>query len=150
MPMSSSAFCTRQHGCPPTLTQMLLQRWSLIAIVSSSQVARAAYDTAVRAVVLDHARQPALADVGEPAGTGELVHVQACGLCGSDVEKLGAAPAGTVLGHEVVARTAEGRRVALVHHCPCGTCARCRAGHESTCEQFVASTIVPGGFAERV
>ena len=27
----------------------------------------------------------------------------ACGLCGSDVEKLGSAPAGTVLGHEVVA-----------------------------------------------
>jgi L-iditol 2-dehydrogenase len=78
------------------------------------------------------------------------MHVQACGLCGSDVEKLGSAPAGTVLGHEVVARTEEGRRLALVHHRPCGRCARCLAGHESTCEEFAAGTILPGGFAERV
>jgi L-iditol 2-dehydrogenase len=40
--------------------------------------------------------------------------------------------------------------VALVHHLPCGECERCRAGHESTCEQFRAATIEPGGFAERV
>jgi L-iditol 2-dehydrogenase len=104
----------------------------------------------VRAVVLDDAGLPALAEIDEPAGSGEVMAVQACGLCGSDVEKLGAAPAGTVLGHEVVARLDDGRRLALVHHRPCGRCARCRAGHESTCEEFAASTIVPGGFAERV
>jgi L-iditol 2-dehydrogenase len=103
----------------------------------------------VRAVVLDEEGQPRLADVDEPDGTGELVRVLACGLCGSDVEKLGRGPAGTVLGHEVVADLA-GRRVALVHHRPCGECARCRAGRESTCERFQASTIRPGGFAERV
>ena len=74
----------------------------------------------------------------------------ACGLCGSDVEKLDAAHAGDVLGHEVVAETAEGRRVALVHHASCGECERCLAGHESTCERFAAPTIRPGGFAERV
>ena len=103
----------------------------------------------MRAVVLDEQGQPALADVAEPQGDGELVNVLACGLCGSDVEKIGAAPAGTVLGHEAVAETA-GRRVALVHHLPCGECDRCLAGHESTCEAFRAATIVPGGFAERV
>ncbi len=73
----------------------------------------------------------------------------ACGLCGSDVEKIGHAREGAVLGHEVVVRVAGGRE-ALVHHRPCGVCARCRAGHESTCEQFADPTIVPGGFAERV
>ena len=73
----------------------------------------------------------------------------ACGLCGSDVEKLGPESAGVVLGHEVVAETADGRRVTLVHHLPCGECERCRAGHESTCERFEAPTIVPGGLAER-
>ena len=31
-PCSSSAFCTFQHGCPPNLTHMVEQRWSLIAI----------------------------------------------------------------------------------------------------------------------
>ncbi len=89
-----------------------------------------------------------LADVPEP-GDGALP-VLACGLCGSDVEKLDPAAAGTVLGHEVVAQAADGRRIALVHHLPCGECERCLAGHESTCEAFRAATIVPGGFAERV
>ena len=101
----------------------------------------------MRAVVLDEAGQPALADVPEPDGPGALVEILACGLCGSDVEKIPGEP-GQVLGHEVVARV-DGRRVGLVHHLPCGVCERCRAGHESTCEDFRASTIRPGGFAER-
>jgi L-iditol 2-dehydrogenase len=96
--------------------------------------------------VLDADGLPRLANLPEPRSP---VEVLACGLCGSDVEKIGHAPAGTVLGHEVVAR-ADGRRLALVHHLPCGECASCRAGHESTCEGFRAPTIVPGGFAERV
>lgn len=78
------------------------------------------------------------------------MRVLAAGLCGSDVEKIGAAPAGTVLGHEVVARREDGLRVALIHHLPCGACPRCASGHESTCESFAAATIVPGGFAEEV
>ena len=104
----------------------------------------------MRAVVLDAAGRPELAEVAEPAGEGELVRVLACGLCGSDVEKLGRAPAGSVLGHEVVAEAGDGRRVVLAHHLPCGECQRCRAGHESTCEAFRPETIEPGGFAERV
>src|SRR4051794_32274908 len=86
-------------------------------------------------------------DVDEPE---DALPVLACGLCGSDVEKLGSRSyAGAVLGHEVVVRDGA-RRLALVHHRPCGECARCRAGHESTCEQFARATIIPGGFAERV
>ena len=88
-----------------------------------------------------------LEDVAEP-GAGS-VRIRACGLCGSDVEKLGPDAAGLVLGHEVVAETAGGERVVLVHHAPCGVCERCRGGHESTCETFREPTIVPGGFAER-
>ena len=108
------------------------------------------YDSRMRAVVLDAAGLPALADVPEPEGAGKLVRVRACGLCGTDVQKLGRAPAGSVLGHEVVAEDEEGRRVALVHHLPCGECERCRAGHETTCARFPEPTIAPGGFAERV
>jgi L-iditol 2-dehydrogenase len=104
----------------------------------------------MRAVVLDGAGQPALTEIPVPDGSGELVSVLATGLCGTDVQKLGRAAAGTVLGHEVVAEDSEGRRVALVHHLPCGECARCRTGHETTCERFPEPTIVPGGFAERV
>jgi len=100
----------------------------------------------VRAVVVDAEGRPGFADLPEPdAG----LRVLACGLCGSDLEKLAPSFAGTVLGHEVVAE-ADGSRVALVHHLPCGECERCRAGHESTCERFRAPTIEPGGFAERV
>ncbi len=102
----------------------------------------------MRAVALDEDGQPQLVDLPEPDGFGELVRVLACGLCGSDVEKLGYAPPGTVLGHEVVARTSAGLRVALVHHLPCGECGRCRAQNESTCERFRAATIAPGGLAE--
>jgi L-iditol 2-dehydrogenase len=105
----------------------------------------------MRAVVLDAAGEPELRDITEPAGEGELVRVLACGLCGSDVEKLGdPARAGAVLGHEVVAETSDGRRVALVHHHACGACEACRSGHESLCTSFAAPTIRPGGLAERV
>ena len=101
----------------------------------------------MRAVVLDAEGQPGLADLPTPR---EPLRVLATGLCGSDLEKIGTAPAGTVLGHEVVAEGADGARGALVHHLPCGDCERCRAGHESTCASFAAPTIVPGGFAEAV
>jgi L-iditol 2-dehydrogenase len=101
----------------------------------------------VRAIVLDERGRPQLADLPAPDPS---LQVLACGLCGSDAEKLGHAAPGAVLGHEVVVRTAAGSREALIHHRPCGACARCLAGHESTCEEFPAATIVPGGFAERV
>jgi L-iditol 2-dehydrogenase len=101
----------------------------------------------VRAVVLDAEGQPRLADVPAP---GEPIRVLASGLCGSDLEKVGHAPAGTVLGHEVVAERQDGTRVALLHHLPCGECERCQAGHESTCAAFAAATIIPGGFADAV
>ena len=101
----------------------------------------------MRVVELDGQGQPRLAEAPAPASA---LHVLACGLCGSDLEKLGAAPEGTVLGHEVVAQRADGVRLALIHHLPCARCERCLAGHESTCDHFAAATIVPGGFADEV
>jgi L-iditol 2-dehydrogenase len=102
----------------------------------------------VRAVVLDAAGEPALADLPEPRGAGLLVRVLACGLCGSDVEKLGRWPQGTVLGHEIAGELEDGSRVTVLHRVPCGVCERCRAGHQSTCGEFQAVRIEPGGFAE--
>ena len=104
----------------------------------------------MRAVALDSEGRPELVDLPEPDGAGLLVRVRACGLCGSDVEKLGRAPAGTVLGHEIAGELENGNRVTVVSHVPCGTCARCRAGHQSTCGEFRASRVEPGGFAELV
>ncbi|MGZ4335156.1 MAG: zinc-dependent alcohol dehydrogenase [Gaiellaceae bacterium] len=104
----------------------------------------------MRAVVLDADGLPELVELPEPSGPGVLVRVLACGLCGSDVEKLGRGPAGAVLGHEVAGVLESGERVTVMHRVPCGTCERCRAGHESTCESFAELRIDPGGFAERL
>jgi L-iditol 2-dehydrogenase len=104
----------------------------------------------VRAVVLDPNGRPELAELPEPPGPGSLVHVLACGLCGSDVEKLGRAPGGVVLGHEVAGVLEDGSHVTVMHRVPCGRCDRCRAGHESTCLEFQQLRIDPGGFAERL
>jgi L-iditol 2-dehydrogenase len=102
----------------------------------------------MRAVVLDAAGEPALADLPEPGGAGLLVRVVGCGLCGSDVEKLGRAAPGTVLGHEIAGELEDGSRVTVMHRVPCGVCERCRAGHQSTCGEFREVRIEPGGFAE--
>jgi threonine dehydrogenase-like Zn-dependent dehydrogenase len=104
----------------------------------------------VRAVRLDSDGLPELADISEPDGPGTLVHVRACGLCGSDVEKLGVAVQGTVLGHEIDGVLETGERVAVLHRVACGACRRCRAGHESTCDEFRLLRIAPGGFSERL
>jgi L-iditol 2-dehydrogenase len=102
-------------------------------------------------------------DAADPvAGSGEVVcQLIACGVCATDVIDwyvAGRLPA--VLGHEPtgvviavgpgVSSVALGDRVALHHHAPCGECRRCRRGHETMCERFRATSLDPGGFAERV
>ena len=96
------------------------------------------------------------------AGPGEVVcRVLACGVCGSDVSDAYVArklPA--VLGHEVVGEVlgvgagvtavSPGDRVVVHHHAPCGECRRCLRGHETLCDQFRATALDPGGFAEQI
>jgi L-iditol 2-dehydrogenase len=96
------------------------------------------------------------------AGAGEVVcRVLACGVCGSDVlDAWVARKVPAVLGHEIAAEVeqvgagvsgvAAGDRVVVHHHAPCGECRRCRRGHETLCDQFKATRLHPGGFAERV
>jgi L-iditol 2-dehydrogenase len=98
----------------------------------------------------------------DPAcGPGDVVcRVLACATCGSDVGWYVEHKLPTVLGHEPVgevvqvgaevAGVAVGDTVAIHHHAPCGECRRCRHGHETLCEQFRATALDPGGFAEYV
>ena len=74
------------------------QRCGLTATSPPSVVGDARpYDTPVRAVVVGPEGEPAVAEVPEPDGPGDLVRMVACGLCGSDVEKLDASHAGAVM-----------------------------------------------------
>ncbi len=110
-------------------------------------------------------REVHLEDVPEPGcGPDEvLCRVVACGVCGSDVSEAWVArKVPVVLGHEVVGiveavgaavpagAPAVGDTVVIHHHAPCGTCRRCRRGHETLCDRFRATALDPGGFAEKV
>jgi L-iditol 2-dehydrogenase len=116
---------------------------------------RVARSVGVREVRIDEDPDPR-------AGEGEVVaRVLACGVCGSDVlDSWVARKVPAVLGHELCAEVEEvgdgvrgvapGDRVVVHHHAPCGECRRCRRGHETLCDQFRATRLHPGGFAERV
>jgi len=116
----------------------------------------------MRAAVLRSAGGVAVEEMPAPrARRGEIVvEMRACGLCGSDLEKIRgtytAAP--PVIGHEAVGVVAEvgkgvrgveaGERVFPHHHVPCGTCSVCRGGSPTMCAHYRATNLEPGGFAE--
>ena len=104
----------------------------------------------------------ALDDAPDPhPSDGEVVvELAACGVCGTDLEKLrgnyqtlgkiGHEPVGTVLevGPGVPGLSA-GDHVFVHHHVPCLACEVCRRGDLTFCPSYSASNIEPGGFAER-
>jgi L-iditol 2-dehydrogenase len=103
----------------------------------------------------------ALGDAPAPhAGRGEVVvTLAACGVCGTDLEKLrGNYRSAGILGHEPVGRVAEvgaavegldvGDRVFVHHHVPCYACEVCARGDYTFCPKYSQSNIDPGGFAE--
>jgi len=105
--------------------------------------------------------QVELADVPKPsAGPGEIVvRLAACGICGTDLEKLrGNYKSTGKLGHEPVGVVAAvgpsvttpkvGDRVFVHHHVPCYACPVCQRGDYTFCPSYASSNIDPGGFAE--
>jgi L-iditol 2-dehydrogenase len=121
-------------------------------------VAFPAGDAGPGTVRLESRRRP------EP-GPGELLlRLSACGLCGTDLYKLGrpvdegGAPAGAVLGHEVVGVVEEigpgavgfapGDRLVVPHHVACGECPLCRRGGDTLCAVFRENLLLPGGFSD--
>ena len=103
-------------------------------------------------------------DVSEPrmAGAGDvIVRMRACGLCGSDLEKvygeygmssgrLGHEPAGEVVAVDKdVKGFAPGDRVFIHHHVPCYSCHYCLHGDHTMCPEYQKSNISPCGLAEQ-
>ena len=94
-------------------------------------------------------------------GSGDiLVQMHACGICGSDLEKvfgqygqpsmkLGHEPAGVVLDvGDNVSDFAKGDRVFTHHHVPCYTCHHCKHGNETMCKKYYESNLSPCGLSE--
>lgn len=94
-------------------------------------------------------------------GSGDmLVKMAACGICGSDLEKvygqygqpsikLGHEPAGTIKSvGERVQGFVPGDRVFTHHHVPCYACYLCKHGNETRCPDYSKSNISPCGISE--
>jgi L-iditol 2-dehydrogenase len=122
----------------------------------------------LKAVVLRRAEggggnRAEVVDLPEPSpGPGELVvEMKACGLCGTDIEKLRGEYTASmpVLGHEAVGVVSavgdgvpqwkEGDRVFPHHHVSCGTCYFCSHGSATMCDWYRKTNLDPGGFSER-
>lgn len=94
-----------------------------------------------------------------------VIDVEACGICGSDLQILNVPPGhpatpGVVLGHEFVGRIraiganagglAVGQRVTVDPDPKCGACSPCRAGRPANCENIQALGIFRDGALARL
>ena len=115
---------------------------------------KAAFVKGPSIVLVQDSEQPRL-------GPGDiLVKMQACGICGSDVEKvfgkygqpsmrLGHEPAGIILDMgSGVTDFKKGDRVFTHHHVPCYSCHYCKHGHETMCPKYYETNLAPCGLAE--
>jgi threonine dehydrogenase-like Zn-dependent dehydrogenase len=112
-------------------------------------------------ILLCERPRPALASAADV-----LIAVEACGICGTDLHILEDPPGhpaapGVVLGHELVGHVAEagpeargvtvGDRVVVAPNISCGSCAPCKQGAPSACQNFSTVGIFrDGGLADLV
>jgi threonine dehydrogenase-like Zn-dependent dehydrogenase len=92
-----------------------------------------------------------------------LLHIEACGICGTDLNILAVPPAhkappGIIIGHEgvgivaavgpAVSGLAVGDRVVIANRLTCGQCAYCRRGLDNQCTDYqTIGTTIDGAFA---
>jgi L-iditol 2-dehydrogenase len=89
-----------------------------------------------------------------------LVQMHACGICGSDLEKvfgeygqpsmrLGHEPAGIIIDvSSDVTEFKKGDRVFTHHHVPCYSCHLCKHGNETMCSKYYETNLSPCGLSE--
>ncbi len=105
-------------------------------------------------ISVDETEKPAI-------GPGDiLVQMHACGICGSDLEKvfgqygqpsmrLGHEPAGIVIdAGSKVSEFKKGDRVFTHHHVPCYSCHLCKHGNETMCKKYYETNLLPCGLSE--
>ena len=119
------------------------------------------------AAVLADAGKLEIADRPVPSLDGPqdvVLDVEACGICGTDLQILGGghpATVGVILGHEFAGTVAEvgdgvtslsgGERVVVAPNVSCGQCEWCRRGLRNQCERFTTHGVfVDGGLAPHV
>jgi 2-desacetyl-2-hydroxyethyl bacteriochlorophyllide A dehydrogenase len=101
--------------------------------------------------VRGHQGEPIVVDVEEAPGDGELLTMQAVGICASDLAYLSFGTE-VVLGHELVGRRADGTPVAVEGLYGCGDCAYCREGRYNLCPQSTERALgilSDGGMVEQ-
>lgn len=117
----------------------------------------------MKAAFVKNSSKIVVKDVKQPSiGPEEiLVQMQACGICGSDVEKvfgqysqpsmrLGHEPSGTIIKvGENVTRFKEGDRIFAHHHVPCYSCHFCKHGNETMCKKYYETNLDPCGLSEQ-
>lgn len=123
----------------------------------------------MRAAVFHGAGVVRLEDVPEPAVEADddvIIEVEACGICGTDLQILNVPPGhpaspGVVMGHEFIGRVTAlgqaaaasgltiGQRVAVDPDPKCGICRFCRAGRPANCENIEALGIFRNGALAR-
>jgi propanol-preferring alcohol dehydrogenase len=112
----------------------------------------------MRAAILDAPQRPLQsATVADPrAEPGQLLlDVKACGVCRTDLHlrdaEIEATKLPVILGHQIVARTQDGRRVGVPWlGWTDGTCHYCQSGQENLCVQArFTGRDIDGGYAER-
>lgn len=120
----------------------------------------------MRAAVYEGEGRLVIRDVADPAPAPDevVIEVEACGVCGSDVQIINV-PAGhpstppVIIGHEFVGRVSQvgssvrdvavGSRVVVDPDPKCGACASCRAGRPANCTNIVALGVHRDGALAR-
>ena len=99
-------------------------------------------------------------EIPEPESGGIIVRMYACGVCGSDLEKvygsyakpsmrLGHEPSGIIskIGNEVD-EFSVGDRVFTHHHVACGVCRYCLRDKHTLCAKYSSTNLDPCGLSE--
>ncbi len=116
----------------------------------------------MKAAYVDGPSNVAIKNVDKPQiGSGDiLVKMRACGICGSDLEKIYGqySQPSMKLGHEPSGVISEigsninnfktGDRVFVHHHVPCYSCHFCLHGNETMCQKYSETNLMPCGLAE--